>query len=63
MLSEVGVSLPAEVLTWGSFMVIVLFFFPPIFSLKTFSGLAFSPVVQMFSSLHSFENNGLFSGH
>lgn len=63
MLSEVSVSLPAEVLTWGSFMVIVLFFFPPIFILKAFSGLAFSPVVQMFSSLHSFENNGLFAGH
>lgn len=52
---------PAVVLMGASFMTIL--FFPPIFGLRPLSGLAFSPVVQMFSSLHSFENNGLFAGH
>lgn len=53
--------LHAVVLMGASFMAILPF--PPIFSLKPLSGLAVGPVVQMFSSLHSFENNGLFSGH
>lgn len=56
-----GVGLPALVLIGPSFVVIL--FFPPIFSLKPLSGLTFSLVVQMFSSLHSFENNRLFAGH
>lgn len=61
LLSDIGVSLSGVVWPWASFMGIL--FFPPIFMLKTFSGFAFGPVVQMFSSLHSFENNGLFAGH
>jgi len=56
-----GVGLPALMTTGASFMATL--FSPPIFSLQTLSGLAFGPVVQMFSSLHSFENNGLFAGH
>lgn len=56
-----GAALPAVVLTGASFVAIL--FFHPIFGLKHLSGLAFHPVVQMFSSLHSFENNGLFAGH
>lgn len=56
-----GAGHPAVVLMGVSFKAVL--FFPPIFSLKSLSGLAFGPVVQMFSSLHSFENNGLFAGH